>query len=198
MDWYRSKRDIVGRLGGVVDRLAAADVSADAVTVAAVPVAVLGGLALLASPNLPALLLLVPLTAGLRLLLNLIDGALARATGRSHPRGELLNEVSDRLSDVAFLVPIAFLPGAQRETVLLGVTAAVLASFVGVASRTAGGERPYVGLLSKPGRMALVAGFAITAFLVGPAAWGPFGPILVVGATLTAIERLVVALRRLP
>jgi CDP-diacylglycerol---glycerol-3-phosphate 3-phosphatidyltransferase len=197
MDWYRSKGGIVERLAGVVDRLAAARVSPDTVTLAAIPVAAVGGLALLASPTIPAVLLIVPVVAGLRLLLNLIDGALARATGRSHPRGEVFNEVGDRLSDIALLAPVAFLPGAQRETVLLGVMTALLASFIGVVSKTAGGQRLYGGVLSKPGRMALLAAFAILAFVVGPAAWGPFGPILLIGAALTFVERLVVATRSL-
>lgn len=197
MDWYRSKGGIVERLAGVVDRLAAARVSPDTVTLAAIPVAAVGGLALLASPTIPAVLLIVPVVAGLRLLLNLIDGALARATGRSHPRGEVFNEVGDRLSDIALLAPVAFLPGAQREMVLLGVMTAVLASFIGVVSKTAGGQRLYGGVLSKPGRMALLAAFAILAFVVGPEAWGPFGPILLIGAALTFVERLVVAIRSL-
>ena len=198
MNWYRSKGGIVERLAGVVDGLAAAGVAPDAVTLAAIPVAVVGGVALLASPSVPALLLIVPIAAGLRLLLNLVDGALARATGRSHPRGEVFNEVGDRLSDIALLAPVAFLPGAKRETVLLGVIAAVLASFIGVVSKTAGGERLYRGVLSKPGRMVLLAAFSILALVLGPDAWGPFGPILLIGATLTAAERLIVAVRSLP
>jgi phosphatidylglycerophosphate synthase len=197
MDWYRSKRALAARHDGVEARLAAAGVSPDLVTVFAIPVAVIGGLCLLVSPTVPLALLLVPLAAGVRLAINLVDGALARATDRSHPRGELLNEVSDRLADIALLGPVAFLPGAQRETVLLGLTGAVLASFVGVASRAAGGARLYSGVLSKPGRMALLAVFAIAALALGPSAWGPFGPVLLVGTVLTIAERVVGAIRSL-
>jgi phosphatidylglycerophosphate synthase len=198
MDWYRSKRALAARLDGVVGRLAAAGVSPDLVTVFAIPVAAIGGLCLLVSPTVPEALLLVPLAAGVRLAINLVDGALARATDRSHPRGELLNEVSDRLADIALLGPVAFLPGAQRETVLLGLTGAVLASFVGVASRAAGGARLYSGILSKPGRMALLAVFAIAALALGPSAWGPFGPVLLLGTVLTIAERVIGAIRSLP
>ena len=198
MDWYRSKQTIVGRLDGVVGRLARAGISPDAVTLAAIPLAAIGGTCLLVSPTVPVALLVVPIAAGLRLATNLVDGALARATGRSHARGELLNELCDRIADLALLTPVAFLPGAQREAVLLGVTGAVLASFVGVSSRAAGGVRLYRGVLSKPGRMALLAVFAIAALILGPVAWGPFGPLLLLGTTLTVIERTVVALRSLP
>ncbi len=198
MDWYRSKQWIAARLDGVVGRLAAAGVSPDAVTLSAIPLALVGGGCLLLSPAVPLALLIVPIAAGLRLATNLVDGALARRTNRSHARGELLNEVVDRIADLALLGPVAFLPGAQRETVLLGLTGAVLASFIGVATRAAGGPRVYRGILSKPGRMALLAAFAAAALVAGPTAWGPFGPILLAGTVLTAAERTWVAIRSLP
>jgi CDP-diacylglycerol--glycerol-3-phosphate 3-phosphatidyltransferase len=172
-------------------------VSPDSLTLAAVPVAILGGLCLLASPSLPAALLMVPVLIGARLVLNILDGALARTTGRMHPRGEWYNEVGDRLADLAFLVPVAFLPGAHQATVLLGAIGAVMASFAGLAVRGAGGPRVYRGILSKPGRMALLSLFALAAFVVGPQAWWPFGPLLLVGTVLTFAERAVVALREL-
>ena len=98
MDLYRSKPGILRRLEPVVDRLAAAGVSPDVVSLAAIPVALFGSACLLASPQVPVLLLGVPLVVIVRLVLNLLDGALARHTGRSHPRGELYNELGDRLA----------------------------------------------------------------------------------------------------
>jgi CDP-diacylglycerol--glycerol-3-phosphate 3-phosphatidyltransferase len=197
VDLYAGKSGIVARLEPIVGALDRRGVAPDAVTIAAVPVAVGGGLALLASPAVPALLLLVPFLAALRLILNLLDGALARRSGRSHPRGELLNELCDRLCDIAFLAPVAVLPGADPVIVLLGVIAALLASYVGITTRAAGGERIYRGILSKPGRMVLLSVAAIAAFMAGPVAWTWFGPLLLVGAVLTLGERLVVAARQL-
>jgi CDP-diacylglycerol--glycerol-3-phosphate 3-phosphatidyltransferase len=198
VDLYRSKASIVGGLGPIVAWLARHGISPDAVTLAAVPVAVAGGACLLLSPTTPGLLLAVPILAAGRLVLNLLDGALARATGRTHLRGELYNEVGDRLADIAFLAPVAFLPGADATLVLLGVLAAVFASYIGVAVRAAGGERVYRGILSKPGRMVLLSVAAVIGFAGGPAVWGWFGPILLVGSVLTIVERLVVGMRRLP
>src|SRR5690349_634284 len=126
MDLYASKAAINARLLPVVDRLAAAGITPDQVTLAAIPVALAGGAALLLSPQAPWLLLVVPLLIVLRLVLNLLDGNLARRTGRMHPRGELFNEVGDRIADVAFLAPVAVLPGAMPVVVLLGVLVAVL------------------------------------------------------------------------
>ena len=201
MDLYASKGAVNARLLPLVDRLASAGVTPDQVTLAAIPVALLGGACLVGSTAWPALLLLVPVLVVLRLVLNLLDGALARRTGRMHPRGELLNEVSDRIADVAFLGSVAVLPGAAPVLVLSGVLVGVLASYVGIAAKAAGGERIYRGVLSKPGRMALLAATCVVAFVLGPGdtrAWAAFGPLLLLGTCLTLLERLVIALRRLP
>lgn len=188
---------MAGRLEPIIVQLVARGISADALTLAAVPVGLLAAACLLVSPAVPVLLLAVPLLATVRLVLNLLDGAVARRSGRIHARGEFYNEFGDRLTDIAFLAPVAFLPGADRTTVLLGVTGAVLASFAGLAARAAGDQRIYRGILSKPGRMVLVSGFAIAAWLAGPDAWGPFGPVLLLGTILTAAERAYLAVRRL-
>jgi CDP-diacylglycerol--glycerol-3-phosphate 3-phosphatidyltransferase len=197
MDLYASKGRFVAGLAPVVRWLSARGVSPDAVTLAAMPIATLAAVALLASPSVPLALIAVPVLAALRLICNLVDGALARRTGRSHARGELLNEVGDRAADVLFLAPIAFLPGASPALVLAGLLGAVLASFVGVVARAAGGERIYRGVLSKPGRMVLVSGAAIVALWDPVAAWGWFGPLLLAGTGLTLAERIWVAWRML-
>jgi CDP-diacylglycerol--glycerol-3-phosphate 3-phosphatidyltransferase len=197
VDLYAGKSGIVARLDPIVRTLGGRGVSADAVTIAAVPVAVVGGIAVLASPTLPGVLLLIPVLAALRLILNLVDGALARQTSSAHPRGELLNEVCDRFADVAFLAPVAVLPGANAVIVLLGVVGAVLASDVGIAAKAAGGRRIYRGILSKPGRMVLLSVAAIAAVVFGSVAWTWFGPLLMIGTALTLAERLVVAAREL-
>jgi phosphatidylglycerophosphate synthase len=200
MDLYATKGAVNTRLVPLVDRLAFAGVTPDQVTLAAVPVALLAGICLLASPAAPLLLLAVPVLVVLRIVLNLLDGNLARRTGRIHPRGELYNELGDRVADIAFLAPVAFLPGAMPEIVLLGVLVGVLASYVGIAARAAGGERIYRGILSKPGRMAVLVICSLWALIAGPAdttAWAAFGPVLLIGTTLTLAERLAVAVRHL-
>jgi len=200
MNLYATKGAVNARLVPLVDRLAGAGVTPDQVTLAAVPVAVAGGACLLASTQVPLLLLVVPVLIVIRIMLNLIDGNLARRSGRIHPRGELFNEVGDRLADIAFLGPVAWLPGASPALVLGGVLGGVLASYVGITARAAGGERIYRGILSKPGRMALLLACSMWAFAAGPGsdtAWAVFGPLLLLGTTLTAFERLVIAIRQL-
>jgi len=197
IDLYRAKPAITRALEPILAALERARVSPDALTLAAVPIGALAGAAILLSPQQPALLLLVPIAAALRLLCNLLDGALARRTGRVHPRGELYNELGDRSADMLMLAPVALVPGAIGPTVWVGVVLALLASFTSVATRAAGGPRSYRGVLSKPGRMALVSIFAVAVLITGPDSWWLFGPLLVAGTALTLVERVRGALREL-
>ena len=197
LDLYQSKARIAGGLAPVLGWLERRRVSPDALTLAAIPVAAVGGACLLVSPVFPLALIAVPALVAVRLILNILDGALARSTGRSHPRGEWYNEVGDRLADLAFIVPAAFVPGANEPAVLLGSVVAVLASYAGLAVRAAGSRRVYRGILSKPGRMVLLAVFSVAAFALGQDAWWWFGPLLLLGTALTFVERVVVALREL-
>jgi CDP-diacylglycerol--glycerol-3-phosphate 3-phosphatidyltransferase len=197
VDLYRVKPAVLRGLGPVLDRLERRAVSPDVLTLASVPVAAIAGLAVILSPAEPLLLLVVPAAVVIRLLLNLLDGALARRTGAVHARGEFYNELGDRLGDVLMLAPVAFVPGAHGPTVFLGVAMGLLASYASVATKAAGGSRTYRGVLSKPGRMVLLTITAIVVLFVGPAAWAPFGPLLLVGTTLTLLERIVLAQRQL-
>jgi CDP-diacylglycerol--glycerol-3-phosphate 3-phosphatidyltransferase len=197
VDLYRVKPALLRGLEPLLAGLERTGVRPDVLTLAAVPVAAVAGAAVIASPAAPLALLLVPAAAAVRIVLNLLDGALARRTGRIHARGEFYNELGDRLADILMLAPVAFVPGAHQPTVLLGVTVGVLASFASVATKAAGGTRTYRGVLSKPGRMALLSITAIVVLLVGNAAWAPFGPLLLIGTTATLIERIVVAVREL-
>jgi phosphatidylglycerophosphate synthase len=198
MDLYAGKPALVRHLEPVLAWLEHRGVAPDLLTISALPIAGLAAIALLVSPVVPLALLLVPFAVVARLALNLIDGALARRTGRIHPRGAFYNEFGDRTADIVMLAPVAVLPGAHAPTVWLGVVVALLASFTSVATQAAGGRRSYRGILSKPGRMLLLSVVAVGALVFGPGAWAPFGPVLVIGGCLTLLERTVLAVRELP
>jgi CDP-diacylglycerol--glycerol-3-phosphate 3-phosphatidyltransferase len=192
-------------------------ISPDAITAAALPFALIGAAAIVASPAEPALLWLVPLAAAARLICNLIDGAVARRLEISHPRGELLNELVDRLADIVLLgaplliagqsrftlITLVGGPGIVRELpisvplVIAGLFGALIASYVGITAKAAGGRRLYHGILSKPGRMTLIAVIAPLSTIVGPEVWAAYGPLLAAGTLLTLLARLRTAYREL-
>jgi CDP-diacylglycerol---glycerol-3-phosphate 3-phosphatidyltransferase len=196
---YRVKPTAQRMLLPLVGALVARGVSADVLTLAAVPTAALGGLCLALSDEWSGLLLLVPLLVGLRLVLNLLDGQVARRTATTHPMGELANELGDRVADVLFIGGLAFVAAVGPLLALAGAIAAILASYVGITARAIGVPRQYGGLMSKPGRMIALAIGAPLAFALSAswplllAAWLILGGSLVtmaqrIGATRSAVR----------
>jgi CDP-diacylglycerol--glycerol-3-phosphate 3-phosphatidyltransferase len=178
----------------IEDLLVARGVSPDAITLAAVVVAAVGGACLALAARAPVLLLLVPPIAAVRLVLNILDGTVARRTGRSRPIGELWNELGDRAADALFIGGLAFHPSVEPRMALGAVIAALLASYVGITARAAGGGRQYGGVMSKPGRMIVLA-------IAAPAAWlsgngrvlAGAAAVILVGSLVTLVQRAAAA-----
>lgn len=194
--WYRMKPAWQRLLRPVVDALVARHVSADALTFAAVPVAALAGLCLGISDGMPAALLLVPLLVALRLILNLLDGQVARLGGTSRPMGEVGNELADRIGDVLAIGGLAFVAGVGPFPAGAAIIAALLASYAGITARAAGAPRQYGGVMSKPARMIVLAIAAPLAFLAGaPDALLVGAWLIALGALVTLVQRVVAASR---
>jgi len=176
------------------DLLVARGVNPDAITGAAIVVSAAGGLCLGLAGQAPPLLLAVPVLAAIRLVLNILDGSVARRTGQARPIGELWNELGDRVGDVLFIGGLAFHPAVEPRLALTAVIAAVLASYVGITARAAGGRRQYGGVMSKPGRMIVLALAAPAAYLTGDgrllaAAAG----LILIGSLVTLVQRVATA-----
>jgi phosphatidylglycerophosphate synthase len=112
------------------------------------------------------LLIIAPLFCYLRLWFNMLDGLVAFAAGKASRRGEIVNDLPDRISDVAIFVGVAH-SGLMNP--LIGYWAAifaVLTSYVGLFGQALGAQRQFCGIMSKPWRMvALHVGAWLTFFL---------------------------------
>ena len=128
--------------------------------------------------------------------IDLLDGAVARATNRATPFGAVLDATLDRLSEAAVLFGLLWYYTAegQRTEALLTFVAVVGSMLVSYVKARAEVE----GLLSREGwftrgeRVVLLA-LALIVGLVTPALW-----ILAVGTSLTAAQRLYLSWRGLP
>jgi phosphatidylglycerophosphate synthase len=109
------------------------------------------------SQSVPWLLLIAPLLCLLRLYLNMLDGMVAMAAGKASRRGEILNDLPDRISDVIIFVGAAH---SGWMNIVLGYWAAIFAlltAYVGIFGQALGGRREFSGWMSKPWRMVLLS-----------------------------------------
>ncbi len=118
------------------------------------------------SGNSRWLLIVAPLLCYLRLWFNMLDGMVAVAAGKASRRGEILNDLPDRISDVIIFVGVAH-SGLMNP--FIGYWAAILAvitAYVGLFGQALGAQRAFGGIMSKPWRMvALHIGAWLTLFL---------------------------------
>jgi len=112
------------------------------------------------------LLIIAPLFCYLRLWFNMLDGLVAFAAGRASRRGEILNDLPDRISDVVIFVGVAH-SGLMNPLIgYWAVIFAALTSYVGLFGQALGVQRQFGGIMSKPWRMvALHVGAWLTFFL---------------------------------
>ena len=96
----------------------------------------------------------------------MLDGMVAVAANKASRRGEILNDLPDRISDIVIFVGVAH-SGLMNP--LIGYWAAMLAvltAYVGLFGQALGGQREFGGIMSKPWRMvALHIGAWLTFFL---------------------------------
>ncbi len=133
-----------------------AGVHPDAISYLSVVFAVAAALCFWRSGRHPSLLLVAPLFCYLRLWCNMLDGMVALASGKASWRGELLNDLPDRVSDVVIFVGAAH-SGWMHP--LFGYWAALMSlgtAYVGTLGQAVGARREFGGLMSKPWRMVML------------------------------------------
>ena len=89
----------------------------------------------------------------LRLWLNMLDGMVALASGKASPRGEILNDLPDRVSDVLIFVGAAHSSLCHPLTGYWAAIFALLTAYVGTLGQAVAGRREFAGIMSKPWRM---------------------------------------------
>ncbi len=147
-------------------------ITANTVTLAAMVLSIMLGVAIAAFPATQWLLLLMPLWLFVRMALNAIDGMLAREHQMQSRLGAVLNEIGDVVSDSALYLPLALVPGVDALPVVLIAVIAIMVEMVGVVAIQIGASRRYDGPFGKSDRafafgfLCLLLGLGVT-----PGAW---------------------------
>jgi len=145
------------------------------------------------------LLIIVPLFCILRLWFNMLDGMVAVAANKASRRGEILNDLPDRVSDIIIFVGVAH-SGLMNP--LVGYWAAifsVLTAYVGLFGQALGGQREFGGIMSKPWRMVALSIGAWLTFFLGQEAFASFTILdwACFAVIAGCIETIVVRLKRI-
>jgi CDP-diacylglycerol---glycerol-3-phosphate 3-phosphatidyltransferase len=176
---YQLKPKFLSGLSVIEDRLVAGDVRADSLTFLSLVPAAAAGIAIVGGATwYPLLWLAVGPCALVRTALNALDGAVARRTGTSHTRGEVYNELVDRIADALMLAPVAVV--APAWLAIAAVAAGWGTSLVAVLTQAVTGQRAHGGPMGKPDRVVVLSLAAAAAVVVGPTAFTA-GLIAVVG-----------------
>jgi phosphatidylglycerophosphate synthase len=119
------------------------------------------------------LLLVGPMLCYVRLWFNMLDGMVALAAGKASRRGEILNDLPDRVSDVLIFAGVAHSGLCSIASGYWAAIFALLTAYVGTLGQAVGGKREFGGLMSKPWRMVVLhAGAWVT---YGLMRWGNAG-----------------------
>jgi phosphatidylglycerophosphate synthase len=130
--------------------------SADAISYLSMVFAAAAAICFWQSRHHPLLLVVAPLLCYLRLWCNMLDGMVALASGAASARGEVLNDLPDRVSDVLIFVGAAH-SGWMHP--LFGYWAAIASlgtAYVGTLGQAVGARREFGGMMSKPWRMVVL------------------------------------------
>src|SRR5437762_10842623 len=98
----------------------------------------------------------------------MLDGLVAFAAGKASRRGEILNDLPDRISDIVIFVGVAHSGLMNPFIGYWAAIFAVLTAYSGLFGQALGVQREFGGIMSKPWRMVVLG---IGAWLEFVASW---------------------------
>ena len=129
------------------------EIHPDAVSYLSILAAIIAAVCFWKSGESRWLLVVAPLFCYLRLWFNMLDGMVAVAAGKASRRGEILNDLPDRVSDVIIFVGVAHSGLMNPIFGYWAAIAALLTAYVGLFGQALGVQREFGGIMSKPWRM---------------------------------------------
>lgn len=135
--------------------------------------------------KMPVLLLAAVALTLVRMALNTLDGVIAIQRGRLSLKGEIVNALPDRYSDILLIVGIAVSGLCGPVWGLLGLASVLLVSYSGMLGKAVGVEWQHHGPLGKVERLILIMAFSLIQFFHLRAGAGPWA---IFGLSLTPLE----------
>lgn len=164
---YQLKPRFQALLRPIVGRLAAAGITANQVTLAAMLISLALGLGLFLNAGNSGAFLLLPLWMFLRMAFNAVDGMLAREFGQQSPLGAYFNELSDVFSDAALYLPFVAVAPFGWGSVGAVIFLSAVSEMAGALGPMVGAPRQYDGPMGKSDRAFLFGALGLWLGLAG-------------------------------
>jgi CDP-diacylglycerol--glycerol-3-phosphate 3-phosphatidyltransferase len=164
---YTTKSKWQRALQPIVDFCVARRIHPNAFTYSALALSFLAALAFYLAGTNKNWLWFVPPFVLVRLLLNLMDGQLARALDLADDWGEVKNEFGDRIADALIFASLGFSGYAETGWALVALTLILFVSYLGILGKALGGPRVYGGVFGKGDRMISLALFTLYPAVTG-------------------------------
>lgn len=180
-------------IAGVMDRATRIPVSANQVTVAGFLINVVAAVLVYREAFIAGGLVFL-----LGSILDIFDGAIARARGEAGPRGAIIDSVLDRFSEAIMFVALALVFARTGDevavaAVIIALASSLLTSYLRAKAESLGLDGTH-GLMARAERVVLIA----AALLFAPLGALPWGIILLaVLSTITVLQRARHVLRQL-
>lgn len=125
----------------------------DTISYLSIGASALAGLCFWQSMASPWLLIVAPLVCYVRLWLNMLDGMVAIASRQASARGEILNDLPDRISDVLIFAGVAHSGLSIPYSAYWAAIFALMTAYVGMLGQAVGAHREFSGVMAKPWRI---------------------------------------------
>lgn len=137
----------------------------DIISYAATAVAFLTMLCYLLADKNPLLLIISIILTFTRMTFNTIDGVIAIERGNLRLKGEIVNALPDRYSDIFILAGIALCPFCNPVLGIIGLSSMILVSYTGMMGKALGVEWQHHGPLGKVERLIIIMIFSLLQYL---------------------------------
>ena len=192
MDLYQLKPKFQQTLDPLSGRLLSLGVGPTTVTVSGFVFSLCAAMVFYFSSTNILLLLLIPFFLFLRTASNALDGMMARSLPSvNHAYGEVLNEATDRASDMVICTGLFFIDHVHTPLVAIVMILVLISSYVGILGKAAGGSRRYEGPMGKPDRMFYLSLLSVIIVVTGEYRFANYMLwFIAAGLTATILRRL--------
>ena len=179
----------------LADFLIRFEVSPDTVSIASLVCAFFAGLSFYYSPVAKELVLLAGILVIFNSLLDALDGVIARKSNRATLRGDFLDHVIDRYSDVFIICSIFFAGYVLWQIGVAAIVGVLLTSYLGTQAQALNLGRYYGGIMGRADRLVVIIlaaflNFVFSTSIAGFSILGWAVILIAVTSHITAIQRI--------